>query len=77
MAYKDKDKQRTTTRERVRRYRAKLKGVTHKPKRNAQDVTPVVSPKPISNRGVLTLAAGGWLGPLTKEKQTSRKGFNE
>lgn len=40
MPYKDADKQREANKERARRYRAKHKGVTHKPDRNTQTVTP-------------------------------------
>ena len=38
--YSDKDRQREANRERARRYRAKHKGVTHRPESNAQSVTP-------------------------------------
>lgn len=95
--YKDKDKQRATTRERVRRYRAKLKGVTYKPERNAvtpngnaQDVTPDVEPEQLTgstlafaenqcakNRARMARESERFAGPLTKERQTSRKGFND
>jgi len=43
MAYKDKDKQNAAAKERMRRYRAQLKGVTYKPK-GVTNVTPEEKP---------------------------------
>lgn len=81
MAYKDKDKQRAATRECVRRYRARRKGVTPKPICNAQNVTPSV--RPLGDSTTVPILAvhsqinKRFTGELTKQRQVSRKGFND
>ena len=64
MAYKDKDKQRATTRARVARFRARKAGVTLYDEAVTPCDTPIVTPKPYARE-------------LTKARQTSNKGFNE
>lgn len=40
------------------------------------DCQPLTKEQQVSDRGVLALATGGWLGPVTFERHTSTKGFN-
>ena len=50
--YKDRERQRETTRLRVRRYRDKLKGVTEKVDNVTPCVTPIVTPRLVTTENL-------------------------
>ena len=68
MVYKDLDKRRVATQERVRRYRLRQKGVTKG-----------VTSEGVTLKGVTESVepAQDYKPPLTKERQVSQRGFNE
>lgn len=77
MPYKDLDKRRTATRERVRRYRDRQKALQDEPK----DVTPSVT-LALGQFSVLEDVVEAAIDrldrrPLTKERQVSKQGFND
>jgi hypothetical protein len=79
MAYKDRDKQRAYQRDWVRRRRLQgSTGSTEQPDTNGQVVNAGEAVfKAIKDKAQNIRIKSSFSGPLTKEKQTSRKGFNE
>lgn len=74
MPYADKEKDRTWHREWMRRYRLSHRNTLEIPTADLtvtpiENVTPVTPKRMFVHRNLVT--------PLTKERQTSRKGFNE
>ena len=61
--YKDRERQRETTRLRVRRYRDKLKGVTEKVDNVTPCVTPIIKTKEDAVSVVRSLAVPDWRVP--------------
>lgn len=83
--YKDKDRQRQAVKGAVRRYRAKVKGITSEGVCDALEAVAegVIScntqPDVIPLKPSIVIpeeAELAWQGPLTKERQVSQKGFN-